>query len=94
MKLRELRIMGNFVGSLAALPRQDFFEGLPLALLPEETTLLLDEKLAHLIEISNISGKPNDESADKYNKFKEKNLSEQVCYNAFNYEQRLNDLLQ
>ena len=44
LKLRRShRIVGNFVGALPCQPHQDIWLGLPLELLPEETTLLLEQ---------------------------------------------------
>lgn len=70
--------MGNFVGNLAALPRQDFFAGLPLALSPEETTLLLEEKLAILVRVSNITDAPDEAVKSKSQSLREQTLAEQI----------------
>lgn len=40
---RSHRIVGNFVGALPCQPHQNIWLGLPLELLPEETTLLLEQ---------------------------------------------------
>jgi len=43
-KLRkDHRIVGNYVGALPCKPRQDIWLGLPFELMPEETTLLLEQ---------------------------------------------------
>jgi len=44
IKLREKwRIVGSLVGALPRFPRQNNYLGLPLQLMPEETTLLLEK---------------------------------------------------
>ena len=44
MKLRtDFRIVGAMIGSLPTHPRQNISLGLPLKLMPEESTLLLQE---------------------------------------------------
>jgi tRNA-splicing endonuclease subunit Sen34 len=44
IKLREeWRIVGSLVGALSRFPRQNNHLGLPLQLMPEETTLLLEK---------------------------------------------------
>ncbi|XP_065898297.1 tRNA-splicing endonuclease subunit Sen34-like [Dysidea avara] len=50
-KLRkDHRIVGNYVGALPCKPRQDVWLGLPLELMPEETTLLLEQGVLRLHE--------------------------------------------
>lgn len=69
MKLRQNhRIIGELVGSFPKSTRQDVFSGLPLLLLPEEVTLLLEKRIACLIQWSDLE-KPPTESLNK--KFQE-----------------------
>ncbi|KAJ3090222.1 tRNA-splicing endonuclease subunit, partial [Quaeritorhiza haematococci] len=52
------RIVGALIGTLARLPTQNMFLSLPLLLLPEEVTLLLEEGLIHLINDSKAHTHP------------------------------------
>ena len=53
LKLRRShRIVGNFVGALPCQPHQDIWLGLPLELLPEETTLLLEQGIVYLTALA------------------------------------------
>ena len=53
LKLRRShRIVGNFVGALPCRPHQDIWLGLPLELLPEETTLLLEQGVVYLTALA------------------------------------------
>ena len=47
---REHRICGVLVGSLPQIPQQNVFLGLPLELMPEEAQLLVDKKIAYLVD--------------------------------------------
>ena len=47
---RSHRIVGNFVGALPCQPHQNIWLGLPLELLPEETTLLLEQGVVYLLD--------------------------------------------
>ncbi|XP_063227287.1 tRNA-splicing endonuclease subunit Sen34 [Bacillus rossius redtenbacheri] len=57
---RQHRIVGQLVGSLARFPRQSKFAGLPLTLLPEEATLLVERGLACLQSVPALSRAPSD----------------------------------
>lgn len=79
LKLREEhRIIGNLLGCLVGLPRQETFKGLPVALLQEEVSLLLENNLAYIVGDSHLSALPTLESKEKYNSYKEENKIEQV----------------
>ena len=53
LKLRRShRIVGNFVGALPCQPHQNIWLGLPLELLPEETTLLLEQGVVYLTALA------------------------------------------
>lgn len=79
LKLREeYRIVGNLVGCLVGLPRQQTFKGLPVALLKEEVSLLLEKNLANIVSDSVLSGFPTLKSKEKYISYKEQNKIEQV----------------
>lgn len=75
---KEHRIVGNLIGSLANLPRQDTFRGLPATLLPEETTLLLEKKLVRLVSYPSLAVAPSENIKQAYLTYKEKNQKEQV----------------
>lgn len=61
LKLRkDYRIIGEFIGCLPKKPRQDIFLGLPLLLQPEEVSLLLEKKIARLIQYSCFQRAPSD----------------------------------
>lgn len=79
-KLREEhRIVGALVGCLAHLPRQDLFLGLPMVLLPEEVTLLLDHKVARLVSYASLSCAPSSDARQKFQEYRKTMYKEQVC---------------
>uniref|UniRef100_A0A1B6M6M6 tRNA-splicing endonuclease subunit Sen34 n=1 Tax=Graphocephala atropunctata TaxID=36148 RepID=A0A1B6M6M6_9HEMI len=89
LKIREEhRIVGSLIGCLVGLPRQDMFQGLPLMLLKEEVTLLLEKKLACVVSDSSLAQQPDESSREKYLLYKEENKKEQLqCYDAQRKEQ-------
>ncbi|KAK3929950.1 tRNA-splicing endonuclease subunit Sen34 [Frankliniella fusca] len=56
----ENRIVGALVGVLPNLPNQDVLYGLPMGLLPEETTLLLEKKIICLKAFPSLSRCPGE----------------------------------
>lgn len=62
--LRELGILGNFIGSLSILPQQNSFMGLPLKLTKYEVWWLVDHKLAKLVTNNKLAYTNN--RKDKY----------------------------
>ncbi|KAK6628475.1 hypothetical protein RUM43_002290 [Polyplax serrata] len=78
LRLRKLRIMGTFIGNLAALSKQDKIAALPLALLREETTLLLEKGFACLKSLPNINEPPSEELRQQSMAHRKKVLSDQV----------------
>lgn len=76
--MRRNRFIGNFVGNLAALPRQDSHDGLPLALLPEEATLMVEKELAKFTEVPSLLTKPNDAIREASQAFRDELLAEQA----------------
>ncbi|EGV64684.1 tRNA-intron endonuclease catalytic domain-like protein [Yamadazyma tenuis ATCC 10573] len=54
-QLRNLGILGNFMGSLAAAPQQNSFLGLPLKLSPYEILWLVDNRQANLVKHKGIT---------------------------------------
>ncbi len=51
----EHRIVGNFIGCLPSLPRQDQVLGLPMELMSEEVFLLLKQGVAKLVEFKQLN---------------------------------------
>ncbi|XP_069699872.1 tRNA-splicing endonuclease subunit Sen34 [Periplaneta americana] len=82
LKIREdHRIVGALIGCLPHLPRQDSFLGLPLVLLPEEVTLLLERKVARLVSCSFLTKAPTNEIKQKFEEHRKKMYKEQVeCF--------------
>ncbi|XP_024086215.1 tRNA-splicing endonuclease subunit Sen34 [Cimex lectularius] len=85
MKLRQKhRIIGNLVGCLAQVPRQDVENGLPMKLLPEEVTLIKEMNIGELFAYVNPKAPPTEETKKKFNEYNERIKKEQVDY----YEQK------
>jgi hypothetical protein len=79
LKLREeYRIVGALIGCLAHLPRQDSFLGLPMVLLPEEVTLLLEQKVARLVSFSSLACAPSNDIREKFQEYRKCLYKEQV----------------
>ncbi|EFN82686.1 hypothetical protein EAI_02039, partial [Harpegnathos saltator] len=55
---RDHRILGELIGSFPKLSRQEVFLGLPLLLLPEEVTLLIEKNIACLIQCCSLEKPP------------------------------------
>ncbi|EZA48854.1 hypothetical protein DMN91_005372 [Ooceraea biroi] len=66
---RDYRIIGELVGSFPKSTRQDVFSGLPLLLLSEEVTLLLEKGIACLIECVNLD-KPTESLKEKFQEYR------------------------
>lgn len=58
------------MGSFPKSTRQDVFSGLPLLLLPEEVTLLLEKKIACLIQCSNLEKSPTELLNEKFQEYR------------------------
>jgi tRNA-splicing endonuclease subunit Sen34 len=79
-KLREEhRIVGALIGCLAHLPRQDSFLGLPMVLLPEEVTLLLEQKVVRLVSYSLPSYDSSIDMRLKFQEYRKAMYTQQVC---------------
>lgn len=79
LKLREEhRIVGALIGCLAHLPRQDSFLGLPMVLLPEEVTLLLEQEVARLVTYPSLTCAPSSDIRQKFEEYRECLYKEQV----------------
>ncbi|XP_052122093.1 tRNA-splicing endonuclease subunit Sen34 isoform X2 [Frankliniella occidentalis] len=61
IRLREeYRIVGGLIGVLPNLPNQEVLNGLPMSLLPEETTLLLEKNIICLKTFPSLSRCPGE----------------------------------
>lgn len=72
--------MGNLIGALAPLPRQNSISGLPVRLLPEETTLLLELKVAKLVKDNSFHEKPTTDDLSAFRDYRERSQKEQVIF--------------
>lgn len=72
------RVCGNLVGTFGMLPHQDNILALPLALMPEETLLLLQEKIARLVEYNELLEKPKGDLKEKFEEFRKQSFLDQV----------------
>nr|CAG4637434.1 EOG090X0G6M [Ceriodaphnia reticulata] len=61
----EHRIVGNFIGCLPSLPRQDQMLGLPMELMREEVFLLLKQRVAKLVEFKQLNLPLKEENRQK-----------------------------
>ncbi|EDV23234.1 uncharacterized protein TRIADDRAFT_58307 [Trichoplax adhaerens] len=73
---RNYRIVGHLTGSLPRQPKQNTYQGLPLKLLREEATLLLEKGIAELVTC-NIP-EINQSQIELYNHNRESNIMEQA----------------
>jgi len=79
LKLREEhRIVGALIGCLAHLPRQDSFLGLPMVLIPEEVTLLLEQKFARLVSYPSLTCAPSNDIRQKFQEYRKCLYKQQV----------------
>jgi len=74
---RDHRIIGELIGSFPKLTRQEIFLGLPLLLLPEEVTLLLEKKIACLIECTSLKTQPDESLNQRFQEYRDKLFQEQ-----------------
>ncbi|XP_015117665.1 tRNA-splicing endonuclease subunit Sen34 [Diachasma alloeum] len=74
---QDYRIIGNLVGCLPKLPRQEILLGLPLLLLPEEANFLLEKRIARLVAYSSLQQEPTEALVNKLQKYREKLFREQ-----------------
>lgn len=78
MKLRrQHRIIGATIGCTPTLPRQEVLHGLPLMLMPEEVTLLLETKIARLIEYPCLRQEPDDDLKKVFEEHRRRLFAEQ-----------------
>jgi len=75
---RDHRIIGELVGSFPKSTRQEIFLGLPLLLSSEEVSLLLEKKIACLIECTSLKVPPNESLSQRFQEYREKLFLEQA----------------
>ncbi|CAL4231997.1 unnamed protein product, partial [Meganyctiphanes norvegica] len=80
---RKYRIVGTLVGSLPRQANQYTMLGLPLRLLEEEVTLLLQKKYACLVNYEEMSIEPSMRIKEKFKEFRQNNYEEQVASAAY-----------
>ncbi|XP_012541341.1 tRNA-splicing endonuclease subunit Sen34 [Monomorium pharaonis] len=75
---RNHRIIGELVGTFPKSTRQDIFLGLPLLLLSEEVTLLLEKKIACLVECKSLRTLPDESLSQRFQEYRDKLFLEQA----------------
>lgn len=68
---KDHRITGELVGCLPKYPRQEVLSGLPLLLLPEEVSLLLEKKIARVVKYSHLQYPPSESLKETFDKYRE-----------------------
>jgi len=68
---RSHRIIGELVGTFPKSTRQDVFSGLPLLLFPEEVTLLLEKKIACLVQCTSLQNPPTESLYKKFQEYRD-----------------------
>ncbi|XP_047534527.1 tRNA-splicing endonuclease subunit Sen34 [Vanessa atalanta] len=71
------RICGALIGTIVSYPRQNEFQGLPMALMSEEAALLVEKGLCELIELPNIKEELSEEKKQKIQEMDQKIIDEQ-----------------
>lgn len=74
----EHHIIGELVGCLANLPRQELLPGLPLALLPEEATLLVEKKVAQLVHYPCLLSPPSESVQQAFKDYRERLQADEI----------------
>lgn len=59
------------MGTFPKLTRQDAFSGLPLLLFPEEVTLLLEKKIACLVQCTSLEKPPTESLHKKFQEYRD-----------------------
>ncbi|XP_012276363.1 tRNA-splicing endonuclease subunit Sen34 [Orussus abietinus] len=74
---KEHRIIGELVGCNPKLPRQEILLGLPLLLLPEEVTVLLEQKVARLVHYPCLQQIPSESLKKAFEDYRQELFVEQ-----------------
>ena len=72
------RTIGSLVGSLPRKPKQNLCFSLPLVLMREEATLLLEKGFARIVDASKASSKPSAEEVKRFNILREESVQKQL----------------
>ncbi|KAK7067269.1 tRNA-splicing endonuclease subunit Sen34 [Halocaridina rubra] len=83
------RIVGHMVGSLPRHPHQSSMLGLPLWLMPEEVTLLLEKGFGKAVSYKEALQCPSSQIVDIYNKMRAKSYNEQILAAAKQRKQEI-----
>lgn len=67
---KDHRIIGELVGCLSKHPRQEVLSGLPLLLLPEEVSLLLEKGVARVVKYSHLQYPPEESLKEAFDKYR------------------------
>ncbi|XP_026762684.2 tRNA-splicing endonuclease subunit Sen34 [Galleria mellonella] len=74
----EYRICGALIGTVPAYPRQNEFSGLPMALMSEETALLVDKGICELFELPTITDKLTQQEVEEIKSEEQRVFQEQM----------------
>ncbi|XP_014280698.1 tRNA-splicing endonuclease subunit Sen34 [Halyomorpha halys] len=80
LKLQKNRIHGTLIGTPANFPKQVSENGLPLLLLPEEVTLIIEKNMGKLFSYRKNRTFPSDKVKEEYSEYLRKNKEEQEAY--------------
>ncbi|CAH1400236.1 unnamed protein product [Nezara viridula] len=80
LKLQKNRIHGTLIGTPANFPKQVSENGLPLLLLPEEVTLIIEKNLGKIYRYNKNRTFPSDKVKEEYHEYLRKNKEEQEAY--------------
>ncbi|CAH2039632.1 unnamed protein product, partial [Iphiclides podalirius] len=72
------RICGSLIGSIPSFPRQNDFQGLPMALMSEEAALLVELGICNLCVTENINEEPSDGEKQFIKSLEQKILQQQA----------------
>ncbi|XP_015590203.1 tRNA-splicing endonuclease subunit Sen34 [Cephus cinctus] len=74
---RDHRVIGELIGCLPKLPRQEVFMGLPMLLLPEEATLLLEKSIARIVSYPHLQKPPTESLKMVFKEYRDRLFIEQ-----------------
>ncbi|XP_028170199.1 tRNA-splicing endonuclease subunit Sen34 [Ostrinia furnacalis] len=72
------RICGSLIGSVASFPRQNDFNGLPMALMSEEAALLVNNNICELVELPQLCDKPSESVKKEFTECEQRVKEEQT----------------
>ena len=86
------RIVGSLIGSLPRKPRQNACFSLPLVLMAEEATLLLEKGFAKIVDCSEPFPEPTAQQVDAFKKMREASVKDQLSFFRCEREERKAEL--